>query len=476
MHAAVKRMILRSTADVTQPAVCLFASCLLLGLPSFSQVKTGDGPVPQLARASRAIETGDLSAAERTLTQLLKTSPGNAGALNLLGVVRAQQQRTAEAEGLFRQAIQLDPKLAGPYANLGILYRGRNDAAQAMEMLQKAADLSPQDGRVLYNLALLHGERGEFDTAIGRLKAIPANRRPADHWQVLASLYIAGRNYAQAEEALRRALARDPESISLLRQLAGLALKRNDTEASWKYMVQARRVAPNSPELLYEYAQISLKNQLAAEAIVAMRKAVLLEPDRPEYLLLLGNSLMESPMEFHEALPFLERYVRLKPDDPDGRGALGWAYYTNKDLSRARAEIEESLRLQPDRVIGWYQLGVIEQESGESARALELLGKVVQRQPNHADAHLALGMVYARQGQIQKAREAFEAAARLNPEEPKAHYQLSLVCRRLGDSAAAAREMQLYQETLKRFRERNERSVSMPSTSRAATNPDRKNE
>ncbi|NWG12856.1 MAG: tetratricopeptide repeat protein [Acidobacteria bacterium] len=454
----------------------ILAGLLFFAASPVSPGQTADKAASRLAKASRALEAGDLPAAEQTLTQVLKSAPDNATALNMLGVVRAQQQRTEEAQELFQRAIRANPKLAGPYGNLGVLYRNRNENERAMEMLQKAARLSPKDARVLYNLALLHGERGEVDAAVSRLKSIPVQQRPSDYWQVMSGLYISASRYAEAEETLRQALQHNPQSVTTLRQLAGVALKRNDTEAAWRCMLQARRIAPNSPELLFEYAQISLRNQLAAEAIVAMRKAVLLEPDRPEFLYFLGTALMESPMEYHEALPYFERYVKLKPDDPEGHGSLGWAYYTGKDLVNARKEIEESLRLQPDRLVAYYQLGVIAHESGDGARAEELLKKVIAREPDHADAHLTLGMVYARQGRFDQAREAFEAAGRLNPEEPKVHYQLSQIYRRLGNSAAAARETQLYQETLKKFRERNERSVSMPSAASSAPKPAKKDD
>ncbi len=454
----------------------MILAAFLLAASLLSPAQKSAEVASRLAQASRALEEGDLPAAEQMLTQVLNSAPENATALNMMGVVRAQQHRPEEAQELFERAIRANPKLAGPYGNLGVLYRNRNENERAMEMLQKAAQLSPQDSRVLYNLALLHGERGEVDAAVSRLKSIPVKQRPSDYWQVLSGLYISAGRYAEAEETLRQALQHNPESVTTLRQLAGVALKRNDTEAAWRYMLQARRIAPNSPELLFEYAQISLRNQLAAEAIVAMRKAVLLEPERPEFLYFLGTALMESPMEYHEALPYFQRYVELRPDDPEGHGSLGWAYYTGKDLVNARKEIEESLRLQPDRLVAYYQLGVIAHESGDGERAEELLKKVIAREPYHADAHLTLGMVYARQGRFEQAREAFETAARLNPEEPKVHYQLSQTYRRLGDSAAAARETQLYQEMLKKFRERNERSVSMPSAAASAPKPDKKDD
>ncbi len=428
----------------------------------------------QLTRAGQAIKKGDLAAAEILLNEVFKANPEQAGALNLLGLVRVQQQRLDEAQTLFERSIKANPKYAGPVSNLGILCKQRNERDRALKLFQTAARLAPRDPSVLYNLAAFQAELGDFGAAIARMKTIPAKDRPADCWTNLARLSLASGDYAHAQEALLQELARNPESIATLRELAGTALKLNDTEDAWKYMVQARRLAPNSPELLYEYAQVSLKNRLATEAAVAMRKAVLLDPDRPEYQLALGNALMESPMESGDALPFFERYVKMKPEDPQGHGALGWAYYSQKDYPNARREIEESLRLQPDQVIGYYQLGAIAFDSGDNARALELLTKAVALEPGYADAHLTLGMAYSRDGQYDRARESFETVVRLKPEEPRAHYQLSQIYRRLGDTDRAAREAQLYQEAMKTFRANNERNLSSPSSAVPARKPDKK--
>jgi Flp pilus assembly protein TadD len=452
----------------------LSAALFLIGTLSHSVGQTVDPVAAQLAKANQSLRAGKIAAAEKTLAQVLKTNPNQAVALNMMGVVRARQKREREAEDYFQKALKADRKLAGAYSNLGILYRDRGQRDQALAMFLIAVDLTPQDPNVLYNLALLHGERGEFSSAIVRLKAIPVKQRPADYWEILGRLSIAAGAYGEAEEALQKVLSKNPESVATLRQLAGLALKRNNTDAAWKYMVRARLIAPNSPELLYEYAQVSLKNQLPTEAIVAMRKVVLLEPDRPEYLLALGKALMESPMEFGDALPFFERYVKLKPEDPEGHGSLGWAYYTNKDFVNARKEVEESLRLQPDQIIGYYQMGAIYYETGDYARAEEFLSKAIARQPDQPDAHLTLGMVYVRQGESEKARSAFETAERLNPDEPKAHYQLSQLYRRMGDREAATRQMTLYQQALQKFREHNERLLSTPSAVASPKQPIKK--
>ena len=67
-----------------------------------AQKTNGDINLNRLSEAVRAIDDNQLPRAEEILNDVLTTSPGDADALNLLGVVRAKQNRPAEAERLFR--------------------------------------------------------------------------------------------------------------------------------------------------------------------------------------------------------------------------------------------------------------------------------------------------------------------------------------------------------------------------------------
>src|SRR5579863_6744800 len=59
-------------------------------------------PVPTVRDAAAALAAGELNRADRELQTVLKKSPTNVHALNLLGIVRVEQGREKEAEGLFQ--------------------------------------------------------------------------------------------------------------------------------------------------------------------------------------------------------------------------------------------------------------------------------------------------------------------------------------------------------------------------------------
>jgi Flp pilus assembly protein TadD len=438
------------------------STLVLVALVGWRSARAQAPIAAQLQHAVRLMDAGDWQKAEQTLQVVLRAHPNDADALNLLGVATVKQGRVDEAEAIFRKATKSNPSLPAAWLNLAQLYERRDDKEHGLQTLQEGLSHAPHDPRLLSETATLLADRGQFAEAVRRLQAVPSAARFSDYWELLGRVYLSNSDFAKAEEALLRALHGKPESVTLLRQLTGIALKRGDTARAWQYVARALRLAPNSPELLYEYAQVSLQNKLSSEAVLAMRKALLMEPDRPDFLFFLGDALLDTS-DFHEALPYFRRYVELRPDDPRGHLSLGWALFLEKSFPEARQHLEETLRLDAKQADAWYHLGMIAYETNDSEKALEFLTHALEVDPGHARAHWGLGMVYSREGRYEKSRDEFEAAAHLDPDEPKVHYQLSQVYARLGESERARSELQLYQEAQKKSDERIKLSQRLPS-------------
>src|SRR5215475_9203983 len=62
-------------------------------------------PVQFFEQIATLIRDNRLAEAEQQLVAVLKTSPGQPAALNLLGTIRAKQGRLAQAESLFLRAV-----------------------------------------------------------------------------------------------------------------------------------------------------------------------------------------------------------------------------------------------------------------------------------------------------------------------------------------------------------------------------------
>jgi Flp pilus assembly protein TadD len=84
---------------------------------SQNQVVSHEGSLALIRNAAESIAAGNLDQAEKQLHAVLQDNPDEFRALNLLGIVRAQQHREPEAEELLKRAIDLKPDYTSAHAS-----------------------------------------------------------------------------------------------------------------------------------------------------------------------------------------------------------------------------------------------------------------------------------------------------------------------------------------------------------------------
>src|SRR5580704_6757170 len=125
-------------------ALCgIFVLSLALAASAQSGAKAPSGDFTLIKDAAQSLAAGDLKRAENELNIALATAPDDVRALNLLGIVYAQQKREAEAEGLFKRAIALKPDFASAHVSLGMLYAQMAKPDDAIPEFQNAPQLDP---------------------------------------------------------------------------------------------------------------------------------------------------------------------------------------------------------------------------------------------------------------------------------------------------------------------------------------------
>src|SRR6185295_15043730 len=146
---------------------------LLLAIASITHAQTNDVNLNRLAEAVNAINENQLAHAEKLLNSVLATSRNDADALNLLGVVRAKQDRVADAERLFRRALSSLPSHVSAHINLAELLLSNNKPAEALPVLLSAHKLAPERAEINLNLATIFAGKGDYEQAYQYLRLVP---------------------------------------------------------------------------------------------------------------------------------------------------------------------------------------------------------------------------------------------------------------------------------------------------------------
>ncbi len=122
--------------------------------------RTPSAVAPRISLGRLLVRTNP-AAAEGVFADVLVREPGNAIALNNLGITRDLQGRHEQAQASYRAALVADPRMTGASMNLGmsmVLARDMHGAVQVLAPLAAAADASPS---VLENLGIALAATGE---------------------------------------------------------------------------------------------------------------------------------------------------------------------------------------------------------------------------------------------------------------------------------------------------------------------------
>ena len=110
----------------------------------------------RLSQIQKAIDRGELEAAEKQLWEIVTGEPEKALAINLLGKIRMQQKSLPEAEALFKRVLSIMPDYALAHRSLGELYLLQGRRAEAEAAYQKAHELDPRDAKTSIALGRNH--------------------------------------------------------------------------------------------------------------------------------------------------------------------------------------------------------------------------------------------------------------------------------------------------------------------------------
>jgi tetratricopeptide (TPR) repeat protein len=418
--------------------------CFLIS-PPCARAQDSDSS-KQLERIAALINENRIDDAERQLNLILTTTPNNSLALNLLGTIRAKQQRLDDAEALFSRAVALDKEFLGAHMNLAYLYLIRGVPDKTISELREVLRLDPNNADVSYKLAHLLLSRDRIDECITLIEDQKRSQPvPVTLIVLLGDAYSKRGDPSRAEENYLQALNQQSTNAGALLGLAQLAQRKGDSKNAVLYLERAKDSIKDSPDLLYSFARMALNSGMVNEALAALNRATELKPSESRYYYLSGLAWLQKADLPESELAFRD-FLKRQPDSSQGQMYLGYVLLKQKKIAEAREWLEKSAQKEAQTPEIYYYLGLIAQEQADYERAGELFEKAVRLAPTFAQAYIAMGATYLKLKDFPRAQTALETAVKLRPDDSKAHYNLALLFARLKDQQRAQDEMRLVEK------------------------------
>jgi tetratricopeptide (TPR) repeat protein len=323
-------------------------------------------------------QEGNLAEAEAGWKVLLSERPNDAEAYAHLGLLEARQEHYKEAIVLYRRALHLDPDMPGLRLNLGLAFFKAGDleaATQTFEPLHRSEPKSSPDAlRLVTLIGLARYGMGDYSAAVPYLKqATAADPTNLSFRLSLAQSCLRSRQYQCVLDVYREILNLNPDSAEA-DMLAGEAYDelKNDDGAIAEFEA-AIKADPNAPDVHFGYGYLLWKVLKFDQAEKAFRSELKNNPEHPLALAYLGDTEIRLNRSA-EAMPYLER----------------------------------ALRLRPSVAIAHVDLSIIYEGEGRNEDAIEELKTASKLDPDDPSIHWRLGRLYRSMGRKTEARSEFE--------------------------------------------------------------------
>lgn len=238
------------------------------------------------ARAIALFQAGRVAEAEQSAREALAASPRSAGALHILGCIRAQAGAAQEALALLDEAIALSPRDASMLNNRArvLVDAGRLD--EAVRDLRRATQLEPAFRAARTHLAAVlrrkattlvdAGDPASAERALREALAVNAHDA-ATHGNLGIALHRQGR-LDEAVAAFAQAIHLQPALAEAWLNWGNALESRGDTEGAREKFARAAELAPQSAGAWLNVASNAADLGLRAEARQAYARALALEP------------------------------------------------------------------------------------------------------------------------------------------------------------------------------------------------------
>lgn len=271
----------------------------------------------------------------------------------VIGRVLIDQKKTQQAIDHFAKMLTSYPDVDVIRPLLALAYHEAGDSDSARKVLAQVEPDSPEFRDAVLMSVRLYQESDELDKGAELLEEVlkDEEKRLEVFYFILADIYLTLKEPGKGEKVFARAVEQFPEK----------------------------------PRVRFEYGLYLEKNGQPERALELMEQVLELDKDDPLALNFIGYTWADKGIRLDEALDYIQRAVKARPQDGFIRDSLGWVYY----------------------------------KMGNYDKAVEELSKAASQQPKDPTINEHLGDALHKEGKIDKAIAAYERSIKLHKNAKK---------------------------------------------------------
>lgn len=362
------------------------------------------------------LEQGKIPQGIVALRSALKRQPNHTQAMNTLGILLEEQEKSTEAIRLYKdyltknpsdsvilnrmvQALFLKERFAEviPYAEklsdlepdnlnlkvkLGILYTDNKKYHEAVSVFKDLLISAPKSDKILYYLGAIYQEMQEYLSSIEYFNQIPSTSGLYTDSSIQMANMLS--TLAQVEHLERKEDRIQKQFLEIvdtrIQELKEMKVEFSVLKSGYYEAIgnnsealKAISVVKDEPNFSlqhkYYLANLYEKEKKYEESTAIIMGILEKEPHNAHAWNFLGYSILERGDDMDKAYEYIQKALKLSPEDGYIRDSLGWYYFKQGQVSKALTELEMAFKKVPDDIEILKHLAVIHMELKDFSKA-----------------------------------------------------------------------------------------------------------
>lgn len=366
------------------------------------------------------------------------------------GIVALDRGDLAAAQQSFDKSLKLNPKHVGALVGLAEVDLESRKYEAALQYLHKASDIQPNNWFVQTVLGhYLFFQRRYAEAEAALKKAIALDASAARPHIELGDLYLVGMHRPQdAIPAYRTGLALDPKLARAHYALGNALAETGDSNGAQSQFSEGARLDPQNPLMFEALGLFYASRRQYDQALDAYSKALSAQPKFFPALMARGDAFAAMG-QWDKAVGEYEAALKLVPELADAYAKMGMVYERKSDVNKAEEAYLNAIKLDHKQAAAYNNLAWLEaQRKARLDEALSWAKRALELQPGDTTFQDTLGWVYRARGELSQAATVLQKTVATKSPDPEALYHLGVVYTEKGQpqEARAAFEKALAQK------------------------------
>ncbi|MDH5518492.1 MAG: tetratricopeptide repeat protein [Gammaproteobacteria bacterium] len=296
-----------------------------------------------------------------------------------------RQSKLEDASAQFEILFKVRPDDRETIISLGILLLEKNDTERAVSVFKRLQNNPQSANEALYYLGRVDEVKKNYSEALARYQQVEQGRLYFDAQLRIASLFAYTDQLESAVKTLQALVLGEDnsEKKAQVYLLHGRILQNaGDSKSAIAIYSSALDELPTNIELLYAHALAAESLDMIDSAVAGFKKLLTHEPENIQALNALGYTLADRTERFQEALEYILKAFKLKPDDSAILDSLGWVKFRLGKLDEALKWLQQAFEINVDAEIAAH-LGEVLWKMGRIDDANEVWQNLPEEMKQH---------------------------------------------------------------------------------------------